>query len=401
MNRLPGFEFATSQRIVFGVGTFEGLGALAAEHGRRVFLVATPSAAVPGGPIDQVAEQLSRVDLSLTVHTVSGEPDTASVDAATEAARGVGADVVVGLGGGSALDTAKAVAGLLTNGGAALDYMEVVGRGQTIRQPAAPLIAVPTTAGPGTEVTRNAVVLSRAHGVKASLRSPLLLPRVALVDPALTLSLPPEPTASTGLDALTQLIEPYVSRRANPLTDALVLGALGRGARALPRVWADGADLEARTSMAFASLCGGLGLANAGLGAVHGFAAPLGGQLPIPHGVACALLLAPVMGANVAALRALPPEAPAGPGTATSTLRRYADIGTALAGVTGEEAVEAGIAWASERVAEFRLPGLAHYGLTADGIAEVARLAAEASSMKGNPVPLPLSTLEAVLSAAL
>ena len=231
------FEFSTAQRIIFGLGTFDQLGGLAAEHGQRVFLVTTPSATTPGGPVDRLAEQLRKADLSLTVHPVNGEPDTASVDGATEAARRAGADVVVGLGGGSALDTAKAVAGLLTNGGAALDYMEVVGRGQSIRQPAAPFIAVPTTAGPGTEVTRNAVVLSRAHGVKASLRSPLLLPRVALVDPTLTLSLPPEPTASTGLDALTQLIEPYVSRRANPLTDALVMGALARGARALSVAW--------------------------------------------------------------------------------------------------------------------------------------------------------------------
>ena len=398
---LPVFEFATAQRIVFGAGTFEQLGGLAVEHGRRVFLVASQSATAPNGAVDRLADQLRRADVSLTVYPVRGEPDTASVDAATEAARRAGADVVIGLGGGSALDTAKAVAGLLTNGGEALDYMEGVGHGQTIRQPAAPLIAVPTTAGPGTEVTRNAVVLSRAHGVKASLRSPLLLPRVALVDPTLTLSLPPEPTASTGLDALTQLIEPYVSRRANPLTDALVMGALGRGARALSRAWADGADLDARTSMAFASLCGGLALANAGLGAVHGFAAPLGGQLPIPHGVACALLLAPVMRANVVALRALSPDAPAGPGTAGETLQRYAHIGTALTGAAGADAVEAGIAWAAERVAELGLLGLAHYGLTAEGVPEVARLAGEASSMKANPVTLSPTVLEEALRAAL
>ncbi|MCW5852511.1 MAG: iron-containing alcohol dehydrogenase [Anaerolineae bacterium] len=398
---MPQFEFATSQRIVFGVGVFEQLGALAEEQGRQVFLVASQSATAPGGPVGRLVNQVRKAGLSLTVHPVSGEPDTASVGAATEAARRAGADVVVGLGGGSALDTAKAVAGLLTNGGAALDYMEGVGRGQTIRQPTTPLIAVPTTAGPGTEVTRNAVILSRAHGVKASIRSPLLLPRVALVDPALTLSLPPEPTASTGLDALTQLIEPYVSRRANPLTDALVMGALGRGARALPATWANGANLDARTSMAFASLCGGLALANAGLGAAHGLAAPLGGQLPIPHGVACAVLLAPVMAANVAALRALPPDAPAGHGTAGETLQRYAHIGTALTGVAGEDAVEAGIGWAAERVAEFKLPGLSHYGLTAEQIPHLARLAAQASSMKANPIALPPTVLEEVLRAAL
>ena len=393
------FEFATAQRIIFGAGAFDQLAKVAAEFGACVLLVTTPSALAAGGPAERL--QAQGQGLAVTVHAVSGEPTVESVQAAVAAARQAGAEVVVALGGGSALDTGKAVAGLLTNGGEPLDYMEVVGRGRSLLQPAAPFIAVPTTAGPGAEVTRNAVVLSRQHGVKASIRSPYLLPRVALVDPLLTHTLPPDATASTGLDAITQLIEPYVSKRANLLTDALVQGALSRAAHALPRAWADGSDAQARADMAFASLCGGLALANAGLGAVHGFAAPLGGAYPIPHGVACALLLAPVMAANIAALRAMPADRPAGPATAGETRRRYVEVGAALTGEWGEDAVEAGIAWVRDRVAQIQLPGLAHYGVTTVDLPALADAAQQASSMKGNPVPLSTETLVSLLEQAM
>ncbi len=401
MTPLPGFEFATAQRILFGAGVFDQVGKLAAEQGRHVFLVAGSSAFADGGPAGRLAAQLAALGVSLTTFTVVGEPEVTGITAATEAARQAGADVVVGLGGGSALDTGKAVAGLLTNGGEPLDYMEVVGRGQAITQPAAPYIAVATTAGPGAEVTRNAVVLSRAHGVKASIRSPYLLPRLAVVDPLLTHSLPPDATAATGLDALTQLIEPYVSRRANPLTDALILSALPRGATALPRAWATPDAANARADMAFASLCGGLALANAGLGAVHGFAAPLGGAYPISHGVACALLLAPVMEANVAALRAMEPDATAGPATAGATLRRYVEVGGMLTGEWGADAIEAGVDWVRDRVKQFGLGGLARYGVRADDLPDLALHAEEASSMKGNPVTLGRATLMQILKRAL
>ena len=212
------------------------------------------------------------------------------------------------MGGGSAIDAGKALAAMLTNPGEPLDYLEVVGRGQPLRQPSAPFIAVPTTAGTGSEVTRNAVLAAPERGVKASLRSPYLLPRLAVVDPELTLDLPPALTASTGLDALTQLIEPYVSVRANPMTDLYAVEGLRRAAEALPRAWANGDDREARRGMCWASLLGGLSLANAGLGAVHGFAAPVGGMFPAPHGAVCAALLAPAMEINVEALRRRAPE---------------------------------------------------------------------------------------------
>ncbi len=397
---MPSFEFATAQRIIFGRGVFEQLAPLAAEHGRRVFLVAGQHTLAAGGPAERLAAKARELDLTLSVQPVSGEPDVAAVDAAAERARAAGADVVVGLGGGSALDMAKAVAGLLTNGGPVLDYMEVVGKGLPLKQPAAPFLAVPTTAGPGSEVTRNAVVTDKATAFKASVRSASLLARVALVDPLLTVGLPPGPTASTGMDALTQLIEAFVSRRANPLTDAIVLGALGRGARALPRAWADPNDIAAREDMCFASLCSGLALANAGLGAVHGFASPLGGHYPVPHGVACARLLPPVMAANVAALRALPGDAPAGASTASDTLWRYTQIGMAVAGPV-DDAIDAGIAWAAGEITRLGVPGLRRYGVTEADVPEMARLAQGASSMKGNPVTLDAMTLGEVLHQAL
>lgn len=394
------FEFATAGRIIFGQGVFDQLAPLAAAHGRRVFLVAGAHALADGGAVDRLAARAKDLDLALTVQPVSGEPDVAGVDAAAERARSGDTDVVVGLGGGSALDMAKAVAGLLTNPGPVLDYMEVVGKGLPLTRPAAPFLAVPTTAGPGSEVTRNAVVTDRATAFKASVRSPSLLARAALVDPLLTVPLPPGPTASTGMDALTQLIEAYVSRRANPLTDALVMGALGRGARALPRAWADGADVAAREDMCLASLSGGLALANAALGAVHGFASPLGGHFPVPHGVACARLLPPVMAANVAALRALPPDAPAGASTASDTLWRYAQVGMAVVGPV-DDAIDAGIAWAREEVARLGVPGLRQYGMSEADLPQMARLAQGASSMKGNPVALDEATLIETLRQAL
>jgi hypothetical protein len=226
--------------------------------------------------------------------------------------------MVIAIGGGSAIDTGKALAALLTNPGEPLDYLEVIGRGQPLQHPSAPLIAVPTTAGSGAEVTRNAVLASPEHRVKASLRSPFLLPRLALVDPELTLNLPRAITAATGLDALTQLIEPYVSSRANAMTDLYCVDGLRRAAAALPRVWEDGQDREARTAMSWASLLGGMALANAGLGAVHAFAAPMGGMWPAPHGAICAAVLPHAIEVNVEALRRRAPTTPRCAGTTRS-----------------------------------------------------------------------------------
>ena len=251
------FEFCTSPRIIFGRGEVDRIGNLAGQMGKRAIVVRGGAHLDQSGTLDRIRTSFEAAGVDFVQHVVRGEPDITTIDEALLTAREGACDMVVGLGGGSALDAAKAVAGLLTMGGAALDYMEVVGRGQPIDRPAAPLIAVPTTAGTGTEVTRNAVLAYKPKQFKASMRSPHLIPRVALVDPQLTDSTPPEITASTGLDALTQVIEPYVSKNANPLSDALSLEGIRRAARALPRAHARGSDTQARDDMALASLLGG------------------------------------------------------------------------------------------------------------------------------------------------
>src|ERR1039458_6963736 len=269
------FEFATATRILFGEGTAATLPELARTFGSRPLVVT-------GASPERAASLVSH--LAAETFAVPGEPTVELVREGARLVQDAACDVIISLGGGSVIDAGKAIAIIATNGGQPLDFLEVVGKGRAIAVPPLPFIAVPTTAGTGSEVTRNAVLGSPEHGVKASLRSPLMLPRVAVVDPQLTYGLPPEATAFTGLDALTQLIEPYVSIRANPLVDAICVAGIQRIASALRRVYHNGADRDARRHMALASLFGGLALANAGLGVVHGFAAPLGGQWKAPHG---------------------------------------------------------------------------------------------------------------------
>lgn len=289
------------------------------------------------------------------------------------------------------IDTGKAVSAMLTNRGELLDYLEVIGGGQAISRPPAPFIAIPTTAGTGSEVTRNAVLGAPEQRFKVSMRSPMLLPRLALIDPELTYSLPPAITASTGLDALTQLIEPYVSIRANPLTDALCLAGIERAARSLKRAYMNGRNLEARRDMALASLFGGLALANAGLGAVHGFAAPLGGMFPAPHGAVCARLLPLVMEANLKALQERMPDSPA--------LPRYQEIARLLTGRTDATA-EQGTAWVRELVSTLEIPPLSTYGVGSSDLPEAVEKASRASSMKANPIKLTEAELLEILREA-
>ena len=299
---------------------------------------------------------------------------------------------MIGLGGGSALDAAKAVAALAANGGDPLDYLEVIGKGQALRKASLPCIAIPTTVGTGAEVTRNAVLASPEHGIKASLRSPTMLPRLALVDPELTHSLPPEVTASTGLDALTQLIEPFTSSKAIPLTDAFCREGMARAARSLRRAYEHGGDAAAREDMALASLLGGLALANAGLGAAHGFAGPVGGMFSAPHGAVCVALLPHVMAVNVRALRSRQPD--------STALRRYDEVARILIGEAAAEA-EAGIAWVAALAAALHVPPLAAYGITEADLPALVEKTAVASSTKANPIPLTADELREILALAL
>jgi alcohol dehydrogenase class IV len=339
-----------------------------------------------------------------------GEPDIAMVRRGAVFAREQRCDAVIGFGGGAALDAAKAIAILATNLGDVLDYLEIVGRGQALAELPLPCAAIPTTAGTGSEVTRNSVIASRENHVKVSLRSPLMLPRIAIVDPELTYGLPPALTATTGLDALTQVVEPFVCTRANPLTDGLCQEGMTRVARSLRAAFGAAPPTPAgpagaapparptpeaiavREDMAVSSLFGGLALANAGLGAVHGIAGPLGGMIEAPHGALCAALLAPAVAQNVRALRERAPESPA--------LARYARVAQLLIGDPAAAAEDAA-GWVRQLVADLGIPGLGGWGVGTELIGELVTNAAGASSMKANPVELTLDELSAIVEAAL
>ena len=382
------FEFATATRIVFGPGTLAEAGQLAGEWGRRVVVVTGRNPA----RAQRLLEYLADAGLATEIVAIGQEPSIDDVARGVASARAFGAEAVIGCGGGSAIDAAKAVAGLLTNDGALFDYLEVVGQGRPLARAAAPWMAIPTTAGTGAEVTRNPVLAVLGRGVKVSLRSPHLLARVALVDPELTLDLPPALTASTGFDALTQLLEACVCNRANPMTDAICAAGIPRAARALPVAGRDGHELAARTDLALASLWSGLALANAGLGAVHGFAAPIGGLFPAPHGAICAALLAPVMAANIRALRSRAPQ--------SSALVRYAEVARWLTG-RNDASHEHGVEWVRSLVATLGIPRLSAYGLVAAHVAEIVTRAQQASSMKANPIALTIDELMTVLAEAI
>jgi len=381
------FEFATAARILFGEGRVREVGAIAVEFGSHALLVESGS-----GRAGPVVALLHEHGVATTRLHVRGEPTTTVVEQGAEHARRDGCDLVVAVGGGSVIDAGKAVAVLITNREPLVEYLEVVGRARPLEERSVPMIAIPTTAGTGAEVTRNAVLMVEERRVKVSLRSPSMLPAVALIDPELTYSLPPHVTASTGLDALTQCLEPFVSSKANPITDAVAREGLRRAAGALGRAVRDGGDVEARRDMAVASLCGGLALANAKLGAVHGFAAPLGGMFPVPHGVACARLLAPVAAANVRALRERLP--------ASRALARYEEVARMVTGCA-DALAEDGVEWLAALVEELEVPRLGEYGVRAGDVGGVVEQAKRASSMQGNPVALTEEELAAALGAAL
>ena len=382
------FEFATATRLVFGPGAVREVVPAARALGRRALIVTGRSTERAAG----LVADLAAAGVSSALFSVAEEPSIALVREGQQFARAEQCDVVIGFGGGSALDAAKAVAALLTNSGDVMDYLEVIGAGQALSVPSAAFIAIPTTAGTGTEVTRNAVLASPEHRIKVSLRSPLMLARLAVIDPELTYDLPPAITARTGLDALTQLIEPYTSNRANPLTDGYCLEGMKRVARSLRRAYHDGHNAEARMDMSLASLLGGLSLANAGLGVVHGFAAPIGGMFPAPHGAVCAALLPHGMEVNIRALRARAPGC--------ETLHRYETVARILTGKPNAT-LEEGVEWASELVRGLQIPPLGTYGIEAGDIPTLAEKVSKASSLKANPIVLTGDEQREVLSRAL
>ncbi len=382
------FDFATAGIVRFGSGCLAEVGDRVRPMGRRAFVVTgrTPHRA------DLLVERLICAGVECTTFAIDGEPAVEDIRRATLLARNLHCQIVIGFGGGSAIDAAKAVAMLLGNGGDPMDYLEVVGQGRPITKPSVPCVAVPTTAGTGSEVTRNAVLTCPEHGIKASLRSPHMLPRLALVDPDMTLSMPRPITIATGMDALTQLLEPFVCLRANPMTDSLCREGLARVARSLRRACTHGRDAAARTDMALASLFGGMALANAGLGAVHGLAAVIGGAFGAPHGAVCARLLGPVCVANVDALRER--------GSDSQALERYDEAARLLTGRPDATADDL-IAWLDALVSELGVPLLSAHRMTDADIPEVVRKSTHSSSMKANPILLRPDEMESVLRQAL
>lgn len=382
------FEFATAGKIVFGCGVAVQLPDLVKSFGRRAMVLTGRDSRRHTA----ILNSLAAAGISIKTFSIPGEPTVAIVTDAIDATRQSGSEVVVGLGGGSVIDAAKAVAAMLTNPGVIEDYLEVVGAGKSITVPAAPCIAVSTTAGTGSEVTRNSVIGVPERKVKVSMRSPLMLPRVALVDPQLMLALPRGVTASTGLDAITQLLEAFVCTRANPMTDAVCREGLQRGGRSLLRAWRNPNEITARKDMSLAALFSGIALANAGLGAVHGLAGPLGGTIDAPHGAICARLLPLVVEANVSALR--------NQAKGSSALARYDEAAALLTGDPDARCDQL-IEWIGDLCEQVKIPALSRYGLTENKFPVLVAAAQQASSMKANPVALTPETLTAILRKSL
>jgi alcohol dehydrogenase class IV len=379
------FGFSTAGRIEFGPGEFARIGRIALTLGRRPLLVA----GLRRAHLAVLVAELTAGKAVVTELSVTGEPDTETVAQGLALARGADCDCVIAVGGGSVLDTGKAIAALQRQPGGLFDYLEVIGRGEPLSAPGVPLVAVPTTAGTGAEATCNAVIASAAHRVKVSLRHPSMFPVAAVVDPELTLSLPPGETAASGLDALTQLIEPFVSTAAGPLTDALCREGLARTGRSLRRVFAKGDDLEARTDLSLAALFSGLALANARLGAVHGLAGPLGGMTGAPHGRLCAALLPTVMEMNIRLLA----EGRGDP----DALGKYDEAARLLTGSTRARARD-GVSWVRETCQAFGIGRLSALGFAPGETGALVEKALQASSMKGNPVPLTASEIMEIIS---
>jgi alcohol dehydrogenase class IV len=377
-------EFFLPTKIILGEGAVKKLGEIVMAFGSKALVFGSPSERFKGTLAD-----LLKHGVSFLYYPVAGEPTVEVIREAIAYAKQNQVDVIVGIGGGSVLDTAKAVSGLITNEGDLYDYLEVIGRGQSLLHPALPYIAIPTTAGTGTEVTKNAVIGDPNQKVKVSLRSPLICPKVAIIDPELTYTNPPEVTARSGMDALTQLIEPFVSNQPNEIVDALCRDGIRRAAHALPRAYRCPDDREARKAMAIASLFSGIALANAKLGAVHGFAGVLGGMYGAPHGAVCAALLPAVIEVNLKALSERMPDSP--------YLARYRELAQILS-LPNEEAL---VAWARNLIAELKIPSLGKLGVRAEDFEIIIEKSARASSMKGNPVPLANEEMLAILAKAL
>jgi alcohol dehydrogenase class IV len=378
----------TASRIIVERDGLKQIGKLAKSFGQRVLLVGR----LASDDTKRAIEYLNNEGCIVTPVNVKGEPSVESINEILAISRKNQCEVVIAIGGGSVLDSGKTIAALMTNTNDIMDYLEVIGNGVAVSKKSLPFIAVPTTSGTGAEATKNATILSAEHKVKVSIRSPYMLPDVVLLDPQLTVSVPKDVTASTGLDALTQVLEPYVSKMANPITDAFAKEGLTRAARSLKKAYDHGDDIDAREDMAIASLFGGVALANAKLGAVHGFAGVLGGMYPIPHGVVCARLLPFVTRKNIEVLNARDANNPA--------VKRYEDVAKLLTGNPDAKASD-GVAWLEDLCKHLDVASLSHFGVKEEHFEEIINKSMNASSMKGNPIELTFDELKDILKQAL
>lgn len=383
------FSFRSAPEIIFGSGSLQQTPALVARLGKRCLLVTGKHSLVLSGQLPTLLEALQHQGVA-TVHCcVDGEPDLAIADACTQMARDNHCDAVLAVGGGSVLDVAKVVAALVTNGGEALDYIEAVGKGKTITKPTLPFIAVPSTAGSGSEVTKNAVLRIPELRVKRSIRSDFMVPSIAVIDPALIASAPRHVAASSGLDALTHLIEAYLSKGACLMSDALVVPGISMAYQALMALAQHRSNARAHDEMALAALWGGMALANAGLGAVHGLVAPLGGLCSVPHGAGCGCLLAATFSTNVRALRSRTPDHPA--------LARAQHIAQIIVPDDEKDRSPERAAVALEQLRrDLDVPALSAYGVTETYFAEIIA-GSRAGSMRHNPIELTDAELEGIL----
>jgi alcohol dehydrogenase class IV len=323
--------------------------------------------------------------------TIHGEPTINAVSSGTVFARTLKCDLVIGVGGGSVLDASKAIAILATNEGDIFDYLEVIGKGKSFVKPCMPLILIPTTAGTGAEVTRNAVIAAQDQRVKVSLRSPHIQAKMALVDPELSYSMPPGVTASTGMDALTQLVEPYVSNKATPITDALCQEGIARCSSSLLRAYHHADDPVARENMALASLMSGIALANAKLGVVHGIASVIGGMFDAPHGAICARLLPAAMDVNIKALETR--------GKDHQIIQRYDRIAQIVCKDLNAKAID-GVRWVRHLAELLAIPPLSKYEIQRTDFPAIIEKSAIASSTKGNPIELSFDEIGKILDEA-
>ena len=381
------FEFATSTHIIFENGSLKKVPVLIKELGSKVFIVTGKNQKL----VNQLSEWLTAINIQFELFSIYSEPVTTDIEKGTELARKSSCSVVLGIGGGSVIDSAKAIAALAPNKGELTDYLEVIGKGRKLEKAPLPFIAIPTTAGTGAEVTKNSVIKSLEHSVKVSLRSDLMYPKVALIDPELTLTMPLKITASTGVDALTHLLETFVSSQSNPFIDILCREGMKRISAYLELAFNDGNNLEARENMAMASMLGGMALANVKLGAVHGFAGPLGGMFTIPHGAVCACLLPAVMEINISTLKDKNQH---------SQLLKYNEVAQILTGNNNAVARD-GVVWVKELVKKLQIPTLSDFHLSTDSFPELIEKAKNSSSMKGNPVELDNEQLHAILHKSL